>query len=445
MKRLVPLALAVFLLAPSIVRADEATATLHGPTLELEHLDLLPLGEFEREDFRKEHPKLSKRLQSLASRIGGLEKKLQGTDKKDGEAAKKLRAEISRLRTEADAPLAELRAELLPHGLADGILVQMARAPKGQGRVERYSHQLVLLLAGLDASQRAIFERVIPEVDGAYLSAKALHDRTQLALEQSGLEKRKVQGILYGFRRQTSVVETRFWRLVDYVLEDDQKAALWEMLPTRMRRHATPQDHVFALPGVVPSQGARVKALITELEAEGAPDRALVNRTRAAMRDKGLPKEERAALAREQREANARLQALKRYAHEATHEILTDAQIHAMKAIPPRVSMNDRRRDGRRVLEGMTFTAAQQDRMEVLRGEGRKAARAYRDRMQDIRKESGDVGPDSPQMMMMEMMSASARGEALAVQRLLLGRVFREVLTPGQVSGWAMGLYGDRR
>lgn len=448
MKPLLPLVLAAFVLALGSAHADETTIPT-GPTLELEHLDLLPLGEFEREDFRKEHPELSKRLQSLASRIAGLEKKVAKTDtkqpKKKDDAAQKLRAEIARLRAAADAPLAELRNELLPFGLTDGMLLQMARAPQGDGRMERYSHGLVLLLEGLGPNQRRIFERAVPEVDGAYLSARALKDRTELALKQSGLEKRQINGVLYGFRRQTNIVESRFWRLVDYVLEDEQKAALWEMLPTRMRRHATPQDHVFALPGLAPSQGARVKALVTEIEAESAPDQALVARVKKTSRDKGLTREARAALAQDQREANQRLQALRRFAYEATHEILTEAQIQAMKSIPPRVSSNDRRRDGRRVFEGLTFSAAQQDGMEQLRKDGRKAAKAYRARMQELRKETGEVGPDSPQMMMMEMMSAAARGEALAMQRLLLGRAFREVLTPDQVSGWVMGLYGDRR
>ena len=93
MSRLALLAPLVLLVAlgASVVRADETTLVA-GPSLELEHLDLLPLGEFEREDVRKAHPDLSRRLQSLAGRIRGLEKKLQqatsGTNKK-GKPARK--------------------------------------------------------------------------------------------------------------------------------------------------------------------------------------------------------------------------------------------------------------------------------------------------------------------------------------------------------------------
>jgi hypothetical protein len=444
MRRFVPFVFALFLLLPAIARAEE-TGSEAGPTLELEHLDLIPLGEFEREDFRKEHMELSKQLQSFASRIRSLESKLAKHEKKDDEAAKKLAAEIARLQSKVDAPLAALRAELLEYGLTDAMLELMAAAPEGPGRQERYSHRLILLLDDLDPVQRSIFEQVIPEVDGAYLAAQALRDRTELALKQSNLERRHVQGILNGFQRQTNVIEARFWCLVDYVLGDDQKAALWEMLPTRMRRHSTPQDHVYALPGLTPTQGARVKALITEIEAESAPDQALVRRAQVALRAKGLTKKERAALSKDQREANARLNALRRFAYEATKDILTESQIQAMKAIPPRVSMNDRRRDGRRTLQGIAFDAEQEAALESLRNEGRQVARQFQMRMRDLRKESGDVGPDSPQMMMMEMMSAGARGEVLTQQRLLLGRVFREILTREQVSGWVMGLYGDRR
>ena len=131
MKRLVSLA-AVLLLACGTAHADE-TAFAPGPTLELEHLDLLPIGEFEREALRAAHPDLSKRLQSLAARIRGLEKKLAGLARQDDDESRKLRADLVRLRAEADAPLAELRDELLPHGLTDGMLVQMAAAPPARG------------------------------------------------------------------------------------------------------------------------------------------------------------------------------------------------------------------------------------------------------------------------------------------------------------------------
>ena len=247
--------------------------------MRLEYLDLLPLGEFEREDFRAEHLELARRLEQ-----GARQQRARTSDpQRDRKGAKERRPADDAGTLAAD--LAELRTLLRPYGLSDAVLLAMARAPQGEGRVERYSHHLVLLLDDLTPEQRRIFERVVPEVDGAYLAAQALRDRTELALKQADLDERQTRGVLDGFRRQTRVLETRFWQLVDYVLEDEQKARLWELLPSSFRRHASPEDHVYALPTLEPAQGARVKALITEIQAESAPDEALVRRRQKAARD----------------------------------------------------------------------------------------------------------------------------------------------------------------
>ncbi len=428
-----------------VARADASDAATSSPAMRLAYLDLLPLGEFERQDFRAANLDLARRLERGARKLREHRQRLAKLDRKDADGRKRLAAGLAAIQKDTAAGLAELRDLLRPHGLTDAMLETMAVAPAGEGRIERYSHQLVLLLEDLAPDQRAIFERAIPQVDGAYLTAKALTDRTTLALKQADLEERQKKAVLDGFRRQTRVIESRFWRLVDYVLEDEQKARLWEMLPSTIRRHASPEDHVYALPNLRPTQGARVKALITEVQAEGAPDEALTRRLRKTSRDKTISREERKAQAATMREAQARLNKLRRFAYDAVVELLDEDQVLLLKAIPPRVSANDRRADARRVLDGMSFSADQEAALKTLRREGKEAAKAYRQRMSEVRKEQGEVGPDSPQMMMMEMMMASARGEAQTAQRHLLGRIFREVLTPDQVSGWVMGLYGYRR
>ena len=48
-------------------------------------------------------------------------------------------------------------------------------------------------------------------------------------------------------------------------------------------------------------------------------------------------------------------------------------------------------------------------------------------------------------MMAMEMEMAGVRAESSASQRAQLGRIFKEVLTPEQVSRWVLGHYGYKR
>jgi hypothetical protein len=442
--------LLALLLPATIARADDTPAAppekaAEGPALTFEMLDLLPLGEFERQDLRAAHLDLSRRLEAIARQRKDLEGRLQKREKKDDEEGRKLAAQIDGLGRAGAVALGELRDVLRPHGLTDALIEQMARAPRGEGRMDRYARSLVLLVPDLTPAQQETFERVLQATEGAWLSGRALAERTELALKQSGLEPRQTREILQSFARQARESDRRFWRLVDYVLTDDQKVALWDMLPTPLRQHDSSEDHVYELPGITPSQGARVKSLVTEIQAESAPDEALVKRVRAEMQKKDLSKEDRAALQKEVNEAYGRLGLLKRRAYEMSLEILGPDLVRAMKAIPPRVSINDRREDGRRVRDGMEITPAQEAQIQALQKEAAVAAKRYQERMQAIRRAAGEVGEDSPETMMMDMMTSEARGAATAVQRELLGRAFLEILTPEQVDGWVLGLYGYRR
>lgn len=433
----------VLLLGLPVAHADEVDAA-SAPSLRLEDLDLLPLHEFELQDLRAAHPKVVQRLQGLAYQLGKKKEQLAKRAKKDDEAGKALQKEIARLRRTAAPLLVEATGLLRAYGLTDAMLERMAAAPTGEHRLERYAHHLVLLL-DLREEQRTLLERVVAEVDGSILALKALEERTRLVMKQADLEKGAQQAVLQGFRRQLREIDRRFWRLVYYVLDVDQAAALWTLLPASIRRHDSAVDHVYALPSLTPSQGGRVRALVTEIEAESAPDQALVRRLGQQMKDGSLSKEERQAAAKTRSEGYRRLSELRRAARGATLEILTPEQVHELRGIPPRVSINDRRENGRRILEGMALDADQQAAIARLRQEGNRAAKRYRERMSEIRSEMGDVGPDSPQSMMMEMMMAGARGQTMVAQRALLGRVFLDVLEPDQVTGWVMGLYGYRR
>jgi hypothetical protein len=416
-----------------------------GPTLDPRSLDLLPLDEFERADLVAEHADVAGRLRDLAGRLERVDRQLARRDDPRDAESQALRDEAMRVAEQMRPLLVHLTALLRSRGLTDDLMRAMAEAPRGESRVGRYGQRLVLLLEDLTPAQRRLFERLVAELEGAWLVTEASRARAQLALEQAGIEPPARSAVLSGFQRQMQLADSRFWRLVDYVLTTDQKAALHDVLPTPLRRGDPPMDHLYALPGLTPPQIGRLKALFTEVEAESAPDEAALKRLRTRLRERDLPAPERRILQAEQAEAQARLTALRRFTRDTVREILTAEQHHEVKAIPPRVGINERREDPRRLFEGMPLDLAQQAALEVLQKEARERGRAVARRVQDLRGSSSDYGPESPQTAMMDMMVQATQGENLAVQRELLGRAFLEVLTPEQTTRWVLGHYGRPR
>jgi hypothetical protein len=65
--------------------------------------------------------------------------------------------------------------------------------------------------------------------------------------------------------------------------------------------------------------------------------------------------------------------------------------------------------------------------------------------VRDIQRKGADYGPDSPQMGMMQMEMASVAAEGETVRREAIGRIFMDILTADQVSGWTLGFYGQMR
>ncbi len=432
------------LAAPAALADDIPTTQVKPPLLAPGKADLLPFSDLQREDFNKQHGVLTYRLKALNGKIAKLNK--QAAKPKLPKAQRtKLLAEARRLRIQTTALRHRLTEAIVEHGVDGRLIAYMNHAPSGPGRMERYSHGLVLLLDDLAPKQRALFERVVPQVDGAYAALTAQKERTLLALKQSKLDRAETRGVGQTFDRQMRVIDQRFWMLVDLLLTRDQKVTVWRWLPQRMKRKSQPVEHLYQLPGITPSQATRLRAALTELEQEASPDNAAVKRIATRLRDRSISREERAALTRERGEAYKRLSALRRFSAETTRSILSNEQWLEYQAIPPRLSTNERSGNFKRVLEGFKPTPAQNVKMKALQKKLRSERRQASLRMRELRRESADYGPDSPQMMGMQMMMQGAKAEGAAAGRAYLGGVFAEVLTPEQVTRWVMGHWGYKR
>jgi hypothetical protein len=430
--------------APAVADDGGSLGGLVTP-LQQGRMDLLPFDDIQLQDFNKENGVLLSRTRALQRRVESLAKKYRKRKNKNDKEGKKLLHDIRRLRIQITALHVPITEALLAAGVDAPLIAYMNKAPTGARRAQRYAYGLVLLLPDLDADQRALFERATSQVEAAEFAIQAQKERTALALAQTKLEKPEQRQIAGTFDRQLRLIEQRYWQLTDYALSEPQRAQLWRWLPRAVKRKSQPVEHLYALPDLTPSQGTRLRALLTEVEHESSPDNATVKRVNAELRKKGLAADERTALTKERQQAYQRLSELRRYGAKATREILTDAQWLAYEAVPPRVSANDRKANYRRVLEGWTPDAAQAKRIKALSADMRKAQREIRKRTADLARQRADYGADSPQMAGMQMEMQGMQAEGQRHQRAYVGRIFTEVMTDEQVSRWLMGHYGYKR
>jgi hypothetical protein len=435
-------ALLALLLAPRAYA--NPTQDVQAPILQSGTSDLLPFDDLERADFNKAHGVLVYRLSALEKRIETLTKQLA---RKDLPAPERTRNqdEVRRLGIQTTALRMRLTQELLTHGVDGALIAYMNHAPDGPGRIERYAYGLVLLLPDLGAKTRALFERIVPQVEGAYHAITAQKERTLLVLKQSKLDPAEALAVSQTFDRQLRVIDQRFWILVDVTLSRQQRVWIWQHLPGGLKRKSQPVEHLYQLGGLAATQAARLKAVLTEVEHESSPDQAALTRVGGLLRDTKLSGEERRRLTSERNAAYERLGALQRYARDTTRSILTEEQWHEYLSIPPRLSTNERSGNYNRVLQGFKPSAAQSGAMRALQHAMREQRRESHKRMAELQRQGADYGPDSPQTMSMGMEMMGARAQGAAAGRDYLGAVFSEVLTHDELTRWVLGHWGYKQ
>ncbi|MDA1194907.1 MAG: hypothetical protein O2894_06950 [Planctomycetota bacterium] len=430
---LVGAALAVTLAAGSAA-AEESLA----PTLKAQAIDLLPFDVSSRATFTEQHGRLFNH--SVGSHREWLRLRAE-LAKTQGEARPALEVRVRRAGVQTSALLVRLTEALVAFGVEGSLIAHMNHAPAGSDRVVRYAHSLVLLEPDLTPTQRALFEHVHAGVDAARNALQAQRERTLLAVGQSGLDEPQQRGLARTFDRQLQIIDQRYWMLVDHTLSVAQRAWIGERLPQPLRTKSQEADHLYELSGLEPNQAARLRALLTEVEQERAPDLATVRRL-GAQSDTPPDAAERQRIAQERGAAYGRLAALDRYRHESLRAILSATQWCEFVAIPPRVATGDRAGNYRRLFEGWEPTTAQAAAIQQFRTEGNAARRAARSRIAAMRAESGTYGPDSPQMMSMEMAMTGARAEQGRLEREVAGHIFLNIMTPDEVSRWVLGHWG---
>lgn len=434
----------LLLVGPAFSDEGDAGAREAVPRIDARNLELLPLNDLERGELARDHPEFARRLAVLVKRAEKLRALRAGRTDPDDDGGRRIAAQVRGVEKELEPLLAQVLAATKDDAINARLLRHMASAPRGPQRVARYAMGLALYVEDMPAATRKLLSTVLPRVEGALLALQAQKRGLRLATKQAGLEGAKQQAVLASFDQRVRVIERRWWRLVDYTVPVAQRAALHRVLPRAYQKRESILQHVYGLPGLKPSQGVRVRAMLEEVQAQASPDSAAVQRHTRTARDPQASGEARAAAGRGIAAAQGRLIELQRWAVEESKRILSKPQWEALEAIPPRVSFQDRKATSVQVLAGTALEAKQKVQLTAMRRELAAYRSDYQARRIKTAARGAGMSPDSPQMAGMQMKMANIQAEGNAVQRRFNGRVLLELMTPEQVIAWVVAPRGDR-
>ncbi|MHC4550023.1 MAG: hypothetical protein ACYTEZ_14725 [Planctomycetota bacterium] len=360
-------------------------------------------------------------------------------ERKPGPAeAKKLRAEQAALQQRVVRLHRQLEQRTLEAGLLPAQLARLKRMPRGALREERYNHGVLLEVPDLTDDQQGLLRHLVAATDAAQsaIVAQKHHLGRGLAKTDPNLRRQ----LAATCDRQCREIEQRFWKAAYYTLTPDQMRAARPLFSPRYGAVPEHRRQFYLLPGLTPSQANRVQARFAELDSETAADHAGMRRIRTQLKDRRLSQADRQALHRRSAQANRRVQELVRHTRAALFADLTPEQRAAYRALPPQLSIGARTQPPWQVSGALHLRQEQRARVRELqqqvnlgRQQVRKEHRADYDRLMQA-----GLGPESPQMMRMEMMRQGSRAKTSRHHQVAGHRLFVEVLDPDQVARWVV-------
>ena len=425
--------LLAFLLLGTVALADDSA-----PLLTLEDVELAPLPEVRWELLHLEHRALFERLEILHHTRQELEEQL--AESKDNGWTQ---ARIQALDAEWDNVAREALALLLEAGADRKALMRLKGTPGGPLRAERCAHAVVLDVVEGKTRRGALMVRLVRALDAAQLAVHHQREIVETRLTQAGVQEAQRESILSSFEERVWLMERRFWRIVDYVLPAEQKRAIRRALPRPLNTWEDPLDHGLHLPGLTLGQAGRLRALEKEIESAIAPDEAQERALSRKLEDESLPEDVRRDLENQLHRANLRMARMHHQAFERGRELLTEAQMDAFLAIPPRVSVEDRIQRPEDLFGGLALKGDAVRRLAGIMRRYDALEQRFEREERALEAEREAAGPDSPQMQRMEMMEAGVTARVIESVRGLVAEVLLDVLAPGQVVSWMLAPSGD--
>ncbi len=372
---------------------------------------------------------------NLGRRLALIDARLK--EKIEPAEATKLRAEAEEIHKRIVESFRAAEQGLREAGLDDAAIARLKAMPRGALREERYGHRVTLEAPGLSDAQRNLLLAAVSATDAGQRAL--LFQRNRIQPARDGVPVPDLAEIHARLSSQIYEIDKRFWTVVAYALTPAQRKALRALLPPRYAYHIDPRAEALALDGLETGQAGRIHSLFTEHESETAADAAEMRRNSVRLRDPALPKEERQDLQRRNGEADTRIRLLREAMGTALRALLTPEQLEEWDSLPPMMSTGERGRHPSVLLEGVQLTELQSARLRRLGAELEKAVREVRaGKAKERNALAADIGPESPQQMMMEMMERQTQGGVVEVLEAAGRTALLEILTPDQVAGWVV-------
>ncbi|MGQ0614079.1 MAG: hypothetical protein ACT4PV_10110 [Planctomycetaceae bacterium] len=372
---------------------------------------------------------------NLGRRLAQIDGRLR--EKIETAEADTLRAEAEQIRKRIGELFQAAEQGLREAGLDDAALARLKAMPRGALREERYGHRVALEIPDLSGAQRSLLLAVVSATDAGQRAL--LFQRNRIQPSRDGAPVPDLAEIHARLSAQIYEIDKRFWTVVAYALTPPQRKALRTLLPPRYAHHPDPRAEALALEGLEAGQAGRIHALFTEHESETAADTAEMRRNSVRLRDPALAREERQELQRRNAEAETRIRLLREALGNALRTLLTPAQLEEWDSLPPMMSTGERGRHPSVLLEGVQLTEEQGARLRAMGVELERAVREVRAAQAKERNAlAADIGPESPQQMMMEMMDRQTQGGVVELLEAAGRMALLEVLTPDQVGGWVV-------
>lgn len=434
MRSRIPIAvLTLCLLLAGQTHADDRAL----PSFHPDDLELLPLPEPRLEAFYRANEPLIDELSEIEAAREELEERM---DEQPGNAWHK--AEGAGLTARSDKAVAKLIAALAKEGVDRAAVERAATFPVCSSRVDRFAIAQTGAVRGVDPSDRKVLERAAVAADAALQTI----DVARMRAMEMNEHKPVGDGVGRAFDRalldRRDQVITRYWRLVDYVMGSASKRLLRARMPVEYHTLEDWVEHAMMLPGLTVGQAARLRAIDAASESEGAADRAAEERLSVKLyddeSDDSVSDEEREKLEGELDQVWRRLTALDVATLKQVRATLGEGLWGELIGIPARVYAELRLVGPEEALADVEFTSAQVAKLGPLVAKFRKLEEKLEAEYGKLEESLADLGPDSPQMGMMEMKEQTITGKIGGEIRALMRDVFINVMTTDQVVRWVL-------
>lgn len=421
---------------PALLLLLTASALAQEAPFVPDSIAMLPgLKEEQRAELQRAVAPLLGRANGLRQRARQIEERLRQNPPK--EEAEKLRKELEAQREALPPLFAEAEAKLRAGGLDDAAIARLKGMPRGPLREEMYAHSCVLEAPGLEEKPRALLGRLVPGVDAAQRALLSQQMRMQAELKDA--DPLLLRRVTQNLERQRYEMERRFWRVAWHALTPEQMRAVRKLCSPRYAALADPQGNLFLLPALTPSQGVRIRALLTEADAEMAAEEAEIRQARGRLDAGQVPQEERAGLQQRIAAANERKRAIYTRGWDLLQEVLDAGQRDALDALPPLLSAGELQANPATFLEGMELRPEQSERLRAMGQRLEGEAQGVRQEMNKTMDPAlNEMGPESPQSMMREMMQRTTQSRVLQISRDAAREALLDVLEPAQVLAWVV-------